>query len=232
MAVENLPPHLKPHPDLCQDGAFTFLTTFDSFSFAERKNPLAAVRAFQSAFDKNNRQVALIIKTWNRRRVLNDFQIRIWSLIDELIQDDPRIRVIDEVYTYEQLLSLKLSCDCYISLHRAEGFGFGMLEAMQLGRAVIATAYSGNMDFCTEENCFLVDYDLVAVGYDEYLNVERGSVWADPKISSAAAAMREVFHNRDEAARRGMRAAQFVKDNFSIDAIARRYSERLESIRS
>lgn len=232
MAVENLPPHLKTHPDLCQDGAFTFLTTFDSFSFAERKNPLAAVHAFQSAFDKNNREVVLIIKTWNRRRVSNDFQIRIWNLIDELIKDDPRIRVIDEVYTYEQLLSLKLSCDCYISLHRAEGFGFGMLEAMQLGRAVIATAYSGNMDFCTEENCFLVDYDLVAVGYDEYLNVERGSVWADPKISSAAAAMREVFHNRDEAARRGMRAAQFVKDNFSIDAIARRYSERLESIRS
>ncbi|WP_331326174.1 glycosyltransferase family 4 protein [Methylobacterium fujisawaense] len=231
MAVESLPPHLKPHPDLCQDGVFTFLTTFDSFSFAERKNPLAAVRAFQAAFDKTNRDVALVIKTWNRRRVSSAFQISVWSSIDELIQDDPRIRVIDEAYTYEQILSLKLACDCYISLHRAEGFGFGMLEAMQLGRPVIATAYSGNMDFCRAENCFLVDYDLVAVGYDEYLNVERGSVWADPKISSAASAMREVFYNRDEATRRGMRAAQCVKNNFSIDAIARRYSERLESIR-
>ena len=230
MAVEDLPPHLTPHTDLCQEGVFTFLTTFDSFSFAERKNPLAAVRAFQAAFDKNNREVSLIVKTWNRRRVSNAFQIGVWRLLDELIQDDPRIRVIDEAFTYEQIISLKLACDCYVSLHRAEGFGFGMLEAMQLGRAVIATAYSGNMDFCTDENCFLVDYDLVAVGYDEYLNVERGSLWADPKISSAAAAMREVFYNRDEAARRGMRAAQCVKNNFSIDAIARRYSERLQSI--
>ena len=230
MAVEDLPRHLETQNKFLQNDKFTFLTTFDSFSYAERKNPLAAVRAFQAAFDKENQEVALIIKTWNRNRVSNAFQVSVWRTIDELIQDDSRIRVIDETFTYEQILSLKQACDCYVSLHRAEGFGFGMLEAMQLGRPVIATAYSGNMDFCTQDNCFLVDYDLVAVGYDEYLGVERGSVWADPKIASAAAAMREVLYRRDEAARRGMRAAQFVKNNFSIDAISQRYTSRLDSI--
>ncbi len=110
---------------------------------------------------------------------------------------------------------MKLACDCYVSLHRAEGFGFGMLEAMQLGRPVIATAYSGNMEFCTPDNCYLVDYDLVAVERGEYPGVERGSVWADPKIASAAAAMREALYNRDETARRGKCAAQYVKKNFS-----------------
>ncbi|KAA0113762.1 glycosyltransferase family 1 protein [Methylobacterium sp. P1-11] len=230
MAVENLPPHLEPHRDFCQDGVFTFLTTFDSFSFVERKNPLAAVRAFKAAFDKKNRDVALIIKTWNRNRVSNAFQVSVWRAIDDLILDDPRIRVIDETFTYEQILSLKLACDCYVSLHRAEGFGFGMLEAMQLGRPVIATGYSGNMDFCTPKNSYLVDYDLVSVGYDEYLSVERGSVWADPNIPSAAAAMLEVVSNRDEAKMRGLRAAQFVRDNFSVQAIASRYRSRLHEI--
>ncbi|KST59838.1 hypothetical protein AO398_16305 [Methylobacterium sp. GXS13] len=229
MAVEDLPSQLKPF-DLRRDGVFTFLTTFDSFSFVERKNPLATVRAFQAAFDKDDPTVALIIKTWNKNRIFDAFQVSVWRAIDELIRDDPRIRVIDETFTYEQILSMKMACDCYVSLHRAEGFGFGMLEAMQLGRPVIATAYSGNMDFCTPENSYLVDYDLVAVGFDEYLAVERGCVWADPKIASAAAAMRDVVSNREEAAKRGVRAAQFVRENFTIRTISHRYRGRLDQI--
>ncbi len=92
MAVEDLPTHLKPHPNLFKGGAFTFLTTFDSFSFVERKNPLAVVRAFKEAFDKDNTDVALIIKTWNKSRVSNAFQASVWRVIDDLIQNDPRIR--------------------------------------------------------------------------------------------------------------------------------------------
>jgi glycosyltransferase involved in cell wall biosynthesis len=232
MAVEDLPLNLKPHDGFHWDGKFTFLTTFDSFSFAERKNPLAAVRAFQSAFDKYNRSVALIIKTWNKSRVSQPSQVRVWQEINDLIKDDTRIQVIDETFTYEQILSAKMACDCYVSLHRAEGFGFGMLEAMQLGRPVIATAYSGNMDFCTPDNSYLVDYDLVPVGYEEYPAVERGSVWADPQIASAAEAMRHVVTNRDEAMKRGAHAAQLVKANFSIDAISQRYNRRLSEITS
>ncbi|MBA7558515.1 MULTISPECIES: glycosyltransferase [unclassified Methylobacterium] len=230
MAVEDLPPGLRPHPSFLQDEVFTFLTTFDSFSFAERKNPLAVVRAFQAAFHKEDREVALIIKTWNRSRVSDAYQVSVWLAIDDLVRDDPRVRIIDETFTYEQILSLKLACDCYVSLHRAEGFGFGMLEAMQLGRPVIATAYSGNMDFCTPENSYLVDYDLVPVAHDEYPAVERGSVWADPNLASAAAAMRQAVSNRDEAKERGLRAAQFVRSNFSIQAIADRYGRRLNEI--
>lgn len=230
MAVEELPDDLKPHPEFFQDGVFTFLTTFDSFSFAERKNPLAAIRAFQAAFEMENREVSLIIKTWNRRRVSNAYQVGVWRAIDDLIRDDPRIRVIDETYTYNQIISLKLACDCYVSLHRAEGFGFGMLEAMQLGRPVIATAYSGNMEFCRPDNAYLVDYALVLVGADEYPAVERGSLWAEPDIDSAARAMRDVYFNQEEALRRGINAAKFVAANFSIQAISERYSHRLNEI--
>lgn len=230
MAVEELPPNLKPHPKFCHGGAFTFLATFDSFSFAERKNPLAAVRAFQAAFDREDREVCLIIKTWNRSRVSNSYQVSVWRAIDDLIRDDPRIRIIDETFTYEQILSLKLACDCYVSLHRAEGFGFGMLEAMQLGRPVIATAYSGNMEFCRPDNAYLVDYKLVPVGTDEYPAVERGSLWAEPDIHSAARAMRDVYANRDEASCRGANAARFVAENFSVVAIAKRYRQRIQDI--
>jgi len=106
---------------------------------------------------------------------------------------DPRIRIIEEPYSYEQVLSLYASCDAFISLHRAEGFGLGLFEAMALGKPVIATAWSGNMTFMNALNSCLVGYRLVPVkathhAYSKRL-LGRGAVWADPDIADAAAWM-------------------------------------------
>ena len=230
MAVEDLPPGLPSRASAPGKGTFTFLTTFDSFSFVERKNPLAVVRAFRAAFDGTGPAGELVLKPGNRTRGSAPPQVAVWREIDRATRQDGRIKIIDETFTYEQLIALKAACDCYVSLHRAEGFGFGMLEAMQLGRPVIATAYSGNMDFCRPETSYLVDYDLILVGHDEYPAVERGSVWAEPKIESAVAAMRDVVSNPEEASSRGSRAAEFVKDNFSIQAISERYKRRIGNV--
>ncbi|WP_018261094.1 glycosyltransferase [Methylobacterium sp. WSM2598] len=212
--------------------ATIFLTTFDSFSFIERKNPLAAVEAFRQAFPLGTEAVALVIKTQNRTRVGDPHQVAIWRKIDDACRADPRILIVDETLKYRDLLALKKACDCYVSLHRSEGWGFGMIEAMQLERPVIATAYGGNMDFCSEESAYLIGYDLVGVQRDEYIFVERGSVWADADLRQAAAAMRHVATDRAAARAKGVSAARLVKARFSIPAIAKRYGARLEEIRA
>lgn len=234
MAVEALP-EVAPVAldDLGLDGDETvFLTTFDSFSFIERKNPLAAIEAFRLAFPAGTERVCLIIKTQNRTRIGDPHQLSIWRKIDEHAKNDSRIVILDETLKYRDLLALKKACDCYVSLHRSEGWGFGLIEAMQLERPVIATAHGGNMDFCNDQTAYLIDYDLVGVQKDEYIFVERGSVWADANLQQAALAMQTVAADRDAARAKGEQAARFVKAHFSVTAIAQRYAARLREIRA
>jgi glycosyltransferase involved in cell wall biosynthesis len=194
---------------------------------------LAVIAAFQLAFPAGaGEAVRLVLKTHNRNRMGDPHQLRIWQAIDALVAGDARIRVVDETLSYGELLAFKRACDCFVSLHRSEGFGFGLIEAMQLGIPVIATAYSGNMDFCTPDNCFLVDYELVQTMTSEYVFVERGSRWAEPSIAMAAAHMRRVLVDRDEALARSLAASRQVGERFSIESIARRYEERLREIQS
>ncbi|GAC1440380.1 MAG: hypothetical protein NVSMB58_37500 [Terriglobales bacterium] len=234
MAVEPLPEALAAVSFSrfgISDADFVFLTTFDSFSFIERKNPLAAIETFTRAFPTaSEARVRLLIKTQNRERVRDSHQLRIWQQIDRAVEQDGRIHVIDETLSYRELLGLKKICHCYVSLHRAEGWGFGMIEAMQLGVPVIATGYSGNMEFCTNETCFLVEYTMTSPYPGEYIFVERGSQWAEPKISSAVEHMRTVFTNRPLASARAAAASELIDKKFSVAATAERYRARLLEI--
>jgi len=233
MSVEKLPDVKNINLNIygIEEGNVVFLTTFDSFSFIERKNPLAVISAFLKAFPNGNENVNLIIKTQNKTRVGDPYQIELWKKIDRLISNDSRILVVNETMKYRELLELKASCDCYVSLHRSEGWGFGMIEAMQLGKPVIATSYGGNMDFCNSDTAYLIDYNLISVRPEEYIFVERGSVWADPLIDQAAHAMLSVFSNIEMAQAKGANAAEFVRNKFGKEAIAKRYSKRITEIR-
>lgn len=213
----------------CSDDEFVFLAAFDSFSFVQRKNPIGVIRAFRAAFSENER-VRLVLKTQNRSRVQDPQQTRIWEAVDDEIAKDERVALLDETLTYKDLRRLKSGVDCYISLHRSEGWGFGMIEAMAMGIPVIATAYSGNMDFCTPETCWLVDYDLVCLYPDDYIFVVPGQKWAEPKLDSAAAQMRAVAFDVEERERRARFASDFVNSNFSEAAISQRYGARLKEI--
>ena len=140
-----------------------FLFSFDANSFFVRKNPWGAVRAFHEGFSPTERRgpARLVIKTVNLDRHPREpgrLAAAVAQVNGILIEDDlPR----DDMHA---LISL---CDVYVSLHRSEGFGLGMAEAMYLGRPVIATAYSGNMDFTTETNSCLVGYRLRAIDIAE-----------------------------------------------------------------
>lgn len=208
---------------------FVFLVTFDCFSFVQRKNPLAVLAAFGAAFP-GVRDVRLVIKTQNRHKVSDPGQTAIWQEVDAIVARDSRIILIDETLQYDELLRLKKGSDTYLSLHRSEGWGFGMIEAMNLGVPVLATGYSGNMDFCAPDTCWLVDYSLTEVGPKEYIFVRPGQHWADPDIEDAARQMRALYGSPQERAARTARAAERVRREFSHDAIAARYAARLKQI--
>ena len=205
---------------------FVFLVAFDSYSFVQRKNPIGVLKAFQAAFP-DTANVRLVIKTQNRDNISDAVQARIWQICEGLIANDPRIVVLNETLSYSDLIALKKGADCYVSLHKSEGWGFGMIEAMNLGVPVIATAYSGNMEFCTPDTAFLVDYEETLLGPDDYIFVRQGQKWAEPSIDSAAAQMRLVYSDPEARTAKTETAMRYVRENFSDTAIATRYRARL-----
>ena len=208
---------------------FVCLVAFDSFSFVQRKNPVSVLQAFQQAFD-GVPHARLIVKTQNRDNVLDPVQVQIWDRVDAIIAGDARIVVMNETLSYRDLLQLKAGSDCYISLHKSEGWGFGMIEAMNLGVPVVCTGYSGNMDFCSEDTVWLVDYDLHSLQQGEYIFVRDGSEWAEPRVDHAAAQLRACYDDPTARAAKADKARTFIRRDFSRDAIALRYGDRLRDI--
>jgi SAM-dependent methyltransferase len=203
---------------------FMFLFIFDFFSILERKNPIGLVRAFERAFRPREGPI-LVIKTINGHLRLNDFE-----KVRAAASDRPDIFIIDEYYSAEEKNSLLGLCDCYVSLHRSEGLGLTMAEAMGLERPVIATGYSGNLDFMTPDNSYLVDYvrGKVPAECDPY---PQGSPWAEPNLDQAAEYMRRVYRARDEATRKAQRARQDILTKHNADVAAVVLKQHLEEVR-
>jgi glycosyltransferase involved in cell wall biosynthesis len=128
-----------------------------------------------------------------------------------------------------EMKSLIWITDCFVSLHRSEGFGRGLSEAMALGKPVIATAYSGNMDFCSEETAFLVPYSLIGVRPGEYPHW-RMQHWADPDVEIATKIMRELIDDPKKGRDKGERARLRLMTDFSYLAIGLRYQRRIDEL--
>ena len=211
------------------DETFVFLTTFDSYSWPTRKNPLGALAAFQQAFGEGD-DAMLILKTHNARNVGHDSQRSELERLFAAAERDPRVVILDETMQYEDLLRLKKGSDAYVSLHRSEGFGYGPIEAMALGVPVVCTAYSGNMDYCSQDTAWLVSYELIDVSEREYIFVRPGHKWAEPSVADAATQMRRCYEEEALRQRIAGTAREFVTANFSVEAIAKRYEARLQRI--
>jgi len=202
--------------------AIIFLFTFDFLSFFERKNPLAVIEAFKAAFSGDD-NVQLVLKCSNSK---NNQQAR--EIMDEAARG-LNIKFIDTYLDKDELYALFSLCDCYVSLHRSEGFGLTIAEAMYLEKPVIATAYSSNMDFMNLNNSLPVKYKLVEIEQD-IGPYKKGCRWAEPDIGHAAEQMRLVYEKREWAVELGKRASEDIKAQLSPLAVGKRMSERLEYI--
>lgn len=201
--------------------AFIFLNSFDFNSFLARKNPLGVIEAFRHAFADGRSDVRLLIKSSNGHR----HPAKLQQLL-AAAGGDSRIILRDEVLDRTDVQALQRCVDAYVSLHRAEGFGLGMAECMRLGKPVIATGWSGNLDFMTADNSCLVDYRLVAVGEGEYLHYTNQR-WAEPNVEHAAEQMRRLAEDPQFAARIGAQAANDIRHRLSPHMAAQRIIQRL-----
>lgn len=201
--------------------AFIYLYSYDFNSFASRKNPEAAIAAFRQAFADGRQDARLLVKSINGTR----FPDRMRALAAS-VADDPRIEVRDGFLSRDEMFGLQNTVDCYISPHRAEGFGLGMAESMYLGKPVVATGYSGNLDFMDHDNSLLVDYRMIALREGEY-PFWQGQQWADPDVGHAAKLMRQLYDDRDLARRIGGNAARSIRRSNSRAVCAAAVTARL-----
>jgi glycosyltransferase involved in cell wall biosynthesis len=215
------------------EDAVLFFFNFDANSSDGRKNPWGAIRAFERAFTNEERSgpARLVLKTQNLETHP--------ELRDALHAALERVNgiLIDEELPRDRMNALLDSIDVYTSVHRAEGFGLGIAEAMFLGKPVIVTAYSGNMDYTTRTNSCLVGYTLRPIEESDLdmsphgkVVYEPGLIWAEPNINQAARWMRYLYDRPDERTRIGRAGAATVRQQFNPTAVAKLVATRLAEI--
>ncbi len=225
MAVEL--PHATVQPRArfaLKDGVFQFLLVFDWNSWPARKNPAAAIEAFRLAFPTGSEPVGLAIKMiglkpWGTE--FGDFRA--------LAEADPRITLLTGTLDRSDLAALYRCIDAYVSLHRAEGFGRTLAEAMLMAKPVVATNWSGNVDFLDASSGCPVDFTLRPVENGEYPYAE-GQIWAEPDVAAAAAWMRWLAADWARAAALGRAGRDRITAQYAIPDVGARYAERLRQL--
>lgn len=184
---------------------FLFLTMYDSRSVKARKNPEGAIRAFQRAFAPGQQEVGLVIKAGSAgERELNE--------IKQLAGSYKNVYLITQSMEKIQVNSLTACADAFVSLHRAEGFGLVMAEAMLNHTPVIATAWSSNVEFMDPDTACMVPCRMQTLGKD-LPPYKKGNRWAEPDIGKAAEYMKRLFQDRtyrEELAKRAYSSAAAV----------------------
>jgi len=214
------------------EDAYLFLSTLDAGSVLERKNPLAALQAFQKAFPAGFEKAGFVLKVMNTSAMQTNRDRAHWQMVLQVAAQDRRIRILDRTLSGPEIAALNDLCDCYVSLHRSEGFGLGPAEALARGKPVIATAYSGTADFCTTETAMPVTYTLVEVdpGSYPYMDPGRKYCWADPDVEAAGACMRELYLAPEKGLELGRCGKKLMAERYSVAALGQRCHTRLRDL--
>lgn len=190
------------------------LFIFDYMSVFNRKNPLGAVQSHKIAFPNQDGPLLVLKSTNSDKDAINREKLRFE------VKGREDIILIEDFLSRKQLNSLINECSSYISLHRSEGYGLTIAEAMALGKPTIVTNYSGNLDFTTNANSVLVPYRMVKIGKDSD-PYDSESMWAEPDLEFAASAMVDLFNNKDKARRLGQQAQISILKNFTLESASK-----------
>lgn len=219
VSVDRIKRHPRKHYGL-PEKKYLFLYVFDFNSSVARKNPMSAVNAFKQAFPQTDKTVGLVLKTMNANPENPE-----WKEFLVSCQEDKRIYVLTETMDRPDVLGLIDCCDAYVSLHRAEGFGRTIAEAILLGKPVIATDYSGNVDFNGNKKVIPVKYELTRINPTEYYWIdedESNIKWANIIENNAS----EAFRISRTVKREGGNREKFL---FSISRISKNIKQRLNN---
>lgn len=202
---------------------FLFLTLFDFDGSLPRKNPVGAIEAFRRAFG-DREGVRLVVKTQHADRHPDEL-----ALVNTALRGARNITLLDRTIPRPEMTALQSLCDCVVSLHRAEGFGLGLAEAMRLGKPVIATNWSGNLEYMSVSNSCLVDFDLVPLT-ETTGPYKRGQIWAEPNLHHAAFWMRGILEEPTLRQRIGAHAQRSIVEKLSPARIGHLYLKRLTAL--
>lgn len=203
---------------------FLFLAMYDVKSYQERKNPLAAIKAFKAAFKPDDSHVGLVLKVNSSKSDTAEL-----NALHSLIQDYPNIYLIKETISRNDVNSLLNVTDCFVSLHRSEGFGLGLAEAMYLGKPVIGTNWSSNIDFMNHNNSCLVNCKLINVGKD-YGPYKAFQQWADPDIQEASSYMKKLVLDKVFYRKIAESGQAQIREKYSPEAVGKLIRQRIEYI--
>jgi glycosyltransferase involved in cell wall biosynthesis len=217
--VRVIPPALSALPEAPFDRSYFKLpedrpicmSVFDATSFLGRKNPIAVIQSIKEIYDnEDDIKPLLVLKTTNLKDSNREELLRLASPVD--------LRIINKYLSREETLSLVGLADCFISLHRAEGLGLSLIDAMRLGTPLVSTDYSGPKDFANDDTALLVPWEYCQASWDD--GPYYGSTWAEPNIKVAAQKIKKVIKRDEDVQKRTMRAKQKVEEHFSRKRIS------------
>lgn len=207
---------------------------YSIFQWTERKNPVALIKAYWYAF-QNHKDVALILKVYRgdysspEKNAIRDTVKRLKEVTP--MDGYPRLYLILDLLSQEEMLGLHARGDCYVSLDRGEGFGLNPFAAGAAGNPIIITGFGGATEYAKEYNSYLIDYFLTpAHGMSWSPWYKADQLWAEPNVLQGANLMKEVYTNREEAKQKGLILQKEIKENFSWEAIGKKLVKELEKI--
>lgn len=224
--LDRLAQRRADRPPPAEGEPFRFLTLFDYWSTTERKNPAGVIQAFQRAFPASaaGPAVELVIKASGAEPFPRER-----AALHHLAANDPRIHWVERLLSEAELDEIWLRCDALVSLHRAEGFGLTIAEAMAIGLPVICTAYSGNLDFCTANSTLAIGWHPTPIRATTG-DYPKGAMWAEPDGDAAVEALRTLAADPARGQDLGARGQAAVRQRLSVETLAPVLRQRLGTL--
>ncbi|WP_049868350.1 MULTISPECIES: glycosyltransferase [Paenibacillus] len=215
---------IRPFP-LKEVKNYVFVSNFD---WSKRKGWDVLIRAYVQEFGAYE-NVSLVLKVNLSLKPDSNPSMEIMSLVREMgLNAFPHIQVIDSYLGEEELLGLYRACDAYVMPSRGEGWGRPYWDAMALGLPTIGTRWSGQLEFMTDENSYLIDVEDFHPVSEDMPSFYHGHRWAEPSVVHLRALMRHVFLNRVEAAEKGSFARADLHKRFSKQRVGQMMFDRIE----